>query len=127
MRHIAIEDLCLRVFGDDAGRKCKQRLAAAHETVKQMVENDRQGYINRNGSTKWSPLKNLMTIQLGNKCWYTEAELVGADLTIDHYRPKCDYWWLAFDVGNYRIACPFANSPKHNEKHGCAGGKGDNF
>jgi hypothetical protein len=68
-----------------------------------------------------------MTIQLGHKCWYTEAELVGADLTIDHYRPKCDYWWLAFDVSNYRIACPFANSPKHNGKHGCAGGKGDNF
>jgi hypothetical protein len=68
-----------------------------------------------------------MTVQLGNKCWYTEAELVGADLAIDHYRPKCDYWWLAFDVRNYRIACPFANSPKHNEEHGCAGGKGDSF
>ena len=67
-------------------------------------------------STKWSPVKNLMTAQLGNKCWHTEAELVEADLTIDHYRPKCDYWWLAFDVSNYRIAYPFANSPKGTMK-----------
>jgi hypothetical protein len=68
-----------------------------------------------------------MSAQLGNKCWYTEAELVGANLTIDHYRQKCDNWWLAFDVRNFRVACPFASSPKHNEEHGCAGGKGDNF
>src|SRR4030081_2142396 len=114
MRHIALEDLCELVFGDDEGKQCKQRLAAAQETVKQKSANNRQGYINRNGSAKWSPVKNLMTVRLGNKCWYTEAELVGADLTIDHYRPKRDYWWLAFEVSNYRIACPFANSPKHN-------------
>lgn len=37
------------------------------------------------------------------------------------------YWWLAFDVRNFRVACPFANSPKHNSAHGCAGGKGDDF
>ncbi len=26
-----------------------------------------------------------------------------------------------------RVACPFANSQHHNEEHGCAGGKGDEF
>ncbi len=127
MRHVEIEELCTIVFGDAEGKKCEERLAAAHKSVTEKLANERQDYINRNGSTKWSPVKARMTVQLGNKCWYTEAELVGADLTIDHYRPKCDYWWLAFDVRNYRIACPFANSPKHNEEHGCAGGKGDSF
>jgi hypothetical protein len=72
-------------------------------------------------------MKNRLTALLGNKCWYTEAELVGASLTIDHYRPKCDYWFLAFKAGIYRVACPFANSPRHNEEHGCAGGKGNEF
>jgi hypothetical protein len=127
MRHISIEDLCQSVFGDVEGKKFRARLLATHKTVETMLANERQGYIDRNGSSKWSPIKNLMTTQIGNKCWYTEVELVGADLTIDHYHPKCDYWWLAFDVTNYRIACPFANSPRHNEEHGCAGGKGDSF
>jgi hypothetical protein len=94
---------------------------------KERPPNERQGYIKRNGGTKWSPIKDLLTVELGNKCWYTEAELVGADLTIDHYRPKCDYWWLAFDASNFRVACPYANSPKHNEMHGSAGGKGEEF
>lgn len=127
MRHISIEDVCERIFGDADGQKYEKRLAAAFKTVQEKAADQRQDYINRNGNTKWSPIKSLMTVQLGNKCWYTEAELVGADLTVDHYRPKCDYWWLAFDVSNYRIACPYANSPRHNEEHGCAGGKGDNF
>jgi len=64
---------------------------------------------------------------LGKKCWYTEFELIGAPLSVDHYRPVCDYWWLAFDAENYRVSCPWTNSPEHNTAHGCAGGKGDNF
>src|SRR5882724_10543773 len=127
MRHVPIDELCVTVFGDAEGKRCEQRLAAAHKTVTEKLADERQDYIKQNGSTKWSPVKTRMTAHLGNKCWYTEAELVGADLAIDHYRPKCDYWWLAFDVSNYRVACPFANSPKHNAEHGCAGGKGDSF
>jgi hypothetical protein len=92
-----------------------------------MLPADRQGYIRRNGPGKWSPIKNWLTDKLGKKCWYTEAELVGAPLAIDHFRPVCDYWWLAFDATNYRVACAFANSPEHNKLHGCAGGKGDEF
>jgi hypothetical protein len=68
-----------------------------------------------------------LTDSLGKKCWYTEAELVGAPLAIDHFRPVRHYWWLAFDVDNYRVACAFANSPQHNPLYGCAGGKGDAF
>ncbi len=104
-----------------------QRLARAHTLVAGQSAEERQAYINNNGGTKWAPLKNRFTAKLGNKCWYTEAELVGAPLTIDHYRPKCTYWFLAFNAENYRVACPFANSPKHNEEKGCAGGKGNEF
>jgi|SRR5208337_1455106 len=127
MRHVAIDELCAVVFADADGQQCQERLATAHQTVTEKLANERQHYISQNGSTKWSPVKTRMTARLGNKCWYTEAELVGADLAIDHYRPKCDYWWLAFNVRNFRVACPFANSPKHNAEHGCAGGKGDEF
>lgn len=127
MRHVPIDSLLRSVFTDQDGQKEKRRLDRAHTTVEKKATGDRNTYINNNGTTKWSPLKDRFTALLGNKCWYTEAELVGAPLTIDHYRPKCDYWFLAFKAENYRVACPFANSPKHNEEHGCAGGKGDEF
>ena len=103
MRHISIENLCQVAFGNADGKKLIERLTVAHKTVETMLENERQAYIDRNGSSKWSPVKNLMTTQLGNKCWYTEVELVGADLTIDHYRPKCEYWWLGRNSGAQRI------------------------
>lgn len=127
MRHIPLNTLIKAIFADADGKKDKQRLDRAHKTVKGKEKGQRQGYIDRNGSGKWSLIKNRMTTQLGNKCWYTEAELVGADLTIDHFRPKCDYWWLAFDVENYRVACPYSNSPKHNAEQGRTCGKGDAF
>lgn len=127
MRHIKLKDLIKVIAADAEGKKDMQRLTKAYKTAKSKAEDPRKKYIDRYGSTKWSPIKNQMIEHLGKKCWYTEAELVGADPTIDHYRPKCDYWWLAFDVENYRVASPYANSPKHNEEHGCAGGKGDNF
>lgn len=126
MRHISLKKLFKVTFASSDGKKYKLRLSTAHKSVKAKPEGQRQNYIDRNGSKKWSPIKTRLTAYLGNKCWYTEAELVGADLTVDHYRPKCDYWWLAFDMNNFRIACAFANSPKHNAEHGCAGGKGDN-
>ncbi len=144
MRHVAIDDLLQSIFATSEGKKDKKRLEKAHQTVTKRPVNNRaahidangvqkklvkgrSAYIDDNGATKWTPLKNQFTAILGNKCWYTEAELVGASLTIDHYRPKCDYWFLAFKADNYRVACPFANSPKHNEEHGCAGGKRDRF
>jgi hypothetical protein len=95
--------------------------------VAKMAPPLRQDYIRRNGAGKWSPIKDRLTAILGNKCWYTEVELVGAPLAIDHFRPICDYWWLAFDAENYRVSCPYSNSPEHNKEHGCAGGKGSSF
>ena len=127
MRHIPLKGLIKTIFAGATGNKDKQRLVRAHKVLKGKAKDQRQNYIDQNGSMKWSPIKNRMTAHLGNKCWYTEAELIGTDLTIDHYRPKSDYWWLAFDSGNYRVACPYANSPKHNEVHGCTGGKGGQF
>src|SRR5688572_22009982 len=124
MRHVPLHALIEEVFSDLDGAKTQQRLARAHKKATKMEGAVRHQHIRRNGPNKWSPLKERLTAKLGNKCWYTEVELVGAHLTIDHYRPVCDYWWLAYDAENYRVACPFANSPEHNKEHGCKGGKG---
>ena len=127
MRYIALNDLIAEIFADAEGGEVKQRLLRAQRKSVRMAPRLRLGHIRRNGTNKWSPIKDRLTSKLGNKCWYTEAELVGAHLTIDHYRPICFYWFLAYEPENYRVACPFANSPEHNLEHGLAGGKGEKF
>jgi hypothetical protein len=127
MRYVPIANLIARFYQTEAGKKAKDRLAAAHKQAKSRVGAKRQKYIRNNGGDKWSPIKVEFTKQLGKKCWYTEVETTGAHLDIDHFRPVCDYWWLAFNPKNYRVACSFSNSPEHNTEHGCAGGKGDQF
>lgn len=127
MRHISIKHLLRQIATVPSGTKALRKLRGAHIKIVRKKLKARTAYIERNGTRKWSLVKNELTAIAGNKCWYTEAELVGAPLTIDHYRPRESYWFLAFDADNYRVACPFANSPKHNTGHGCAGGKGKTF
>jgi hypothetical protein len=115
-------------FADANGQKVKRSLERAHKKVaKKRKPKTRKKYIDANGSRKWKPIKDWLTLRLGSKCWYTEFRLIGAPLVVDHYRPVCDYWWLAFDPENYRIACPWANSPEHNSIFNRPGGKADNF
>lgn len=127
MRYVPLPNLIPQMFAGADGKRTKARLFRAHMKLVRMPPVDRQAYIRRNGRRKWSPIKNWLTTKLGKKCWYTETELVGAPLAIDHFRPACNYWWLAFEAENYRLACAFANSPEHNKLHGSAGGKGDAF
>ncbi|MBI5382973.1 MAG: hypothetical protein HZA31_13830 [Opitutae bacterium] len=127
MRHVDLKILLATIFANKAGQDVSARLFRAHKKAAGMAAANRKSHSDRNGPNKWKPVKDLATAVLGNKCWYTEVELVGAPLGVDHYRPVCDYWWLAYDPENYRIACDWANSPKHNSLYGCAGGKGDNF
>ena len=127
MRYIALNDLIAEIFADAEGSEVQQRLLRAQRKSVRLAPRLRLAHIRRNGTNKWSPLKNRLTSKLGNKCWYTEAELVGAHLTVDHYRPVSSYWFLAYEPENYRVACPFANSPEHNLEHGLAGGKGESF
>ncbi len=127
MRFVPLNELIDDIYSTEEGRRDRDRLARARRRLAVEPPAERQGYIDRNGTNKWSPLKARFTALLGKKCWYTEAVLVGGDLAVDHFRPKCDYWFLTFEETNYRVACPFANSPHHNEEHGCSGGKGDAF
>lgn len=79
---------------------------------------------------------------VGNKCWYCETHLEGADPNVDHFRPKGrvrevdgelnntaatshGYWWLAFEHLNYRLAAMHANQRRVDTE--TAGGKWDYF
>lgn len=58
------------------------------------------------------------------KCWYTEAKFAAEYPHLEHFRPKScarnedwskyhdGYWWLAFDIENYRLSKPMPNTRK---------------
>lgn len=91
----------------------------------------------------WSDIKPVfMTVQ-GNKCAYCERALETAhELDVEHFRPKSQvtpwpgppapaangratgYWWLAFDTGNYCVACKPCNSWLKNDAFPIAGAPG---
>lgn len=62
----------------------------------------------------WREVKcNLLEMSHG-KCWYSEARDDVADWHVDHFRPKTEYQWLAFDWRNFRIAGAIPNRKKSN-------------
>lgn len=58
------------------------------------------------------------------KCWYTETKFTAEYPHLEHFRPKScarnedwvkcheGYWWLAFDIENYRLSKPMPNIRK---------------
>jgi len=57
-------------------------------------------------------------------------------MAVDHFRPKAGvkecpnhqgYWWLAFDLQNYRYSCEYCNSRRTDPKTNITGGKGTYF
>ncbi|MBG7700907.1 HNH endonuclease [Streptomyces sp. MC1] len=82
----------------------------------------------------WRSIKDVLAKVGHHKCWYCETANIRSDNAVDHFRPKNrvagsshgGYWWLAFDVKNYRFACTFCNSRRHGEG-GTTGGKADHF
>jgi hypothetical protein len=128
MRHISLNDLLAQVFATDAGKAIEKRLSKGRKKLaRKKAQHTRKKYIDDNGPNKWTPIKDQLTPIVGDKCWYTEVEMLGGPLAIDHYRPSALYSWLALDATNYRVACPYSNSPKYNQFNGLTGGKGDNF
>ena len=69
-------------------------------------------------------IRNWLLSQFNNKCWYSEAQESVSSVHVDHYRPKGrfkqelggeteeGYWWLAFDLSNYRICGQLLNVNK---------------
>jgi hypothetical protein len=106
---------------------------------------ERAAFIEAHRSETWAHRDLLEALRnvVGNKCWYSEVPLTGADPNVDHFRPKGrvvevdndtlekngqisdGYWWLAFEPKNYRLACMHSNQRRVDEQ--TAGGKWDFF
>jgi len=105
---------------------------------------ERSQFIKDNRDETWGHAEVLAALRaiVGNKCWYSEVHLEGADPNVDHFRPKGrvrevdsdlkhtgaawdGYWWLAFEPLNYRLASMHSNQRRTDED--TEGGKWDYF
>lgn len=127
MRHIDLATKLPEIFADVDGAALKERLVRAKRKLGRGGLVDPIKYTRKNGPNKWSPIKDKLTQTLGNKCWYTEVEVTGMPLHVDHFRPIFHYLWLAYEPENYRVSCHFANSSTFNPTQGCVGGKCEEF
>lgn len=119
-------------------------LKAASDNLKSVAPADRAAYFASKQKTTWGDpaLVKAFKAAVGNKCWYSEVELAGADPNIDHFRPKGrvvevddnmaktghvsgGYWWLAFEPLNFRLSSQHANQRRVDPA--TDGGKADFF
>ncbi|MGN5381027.1 hypothetical protein ACQ4WX_39395 [Streptomyces lasalocidi] len=77
-------------------------------------------------SPYWTKLRPQLIDLAGRKCWYCEGEVSNNRLAVDHFRPKSGvvdevhlgYYWLAYEVSNFRLICEFCNSSTDDDPTG---------
>jgi uncharacterized protein (TIGR02646 family) len=96
----------------------------------------RNAEIERHATKTWRALKELLAALSFDKCWYCEIRQDRSLKDVDHFRPKGKvlglsshpgYWWLAFDVDNYRFSCNLCNRRTTDSHTGLKGGKHEQF
>jgi len=113
--------------------------------LKKKKTEERAAFIDSKRAETWGNEALLESLRgiVGNKCWYSEVPLDGADPNVDHFRPKGrvveidhstlekngdkspGYWWLAFEPKNFRLSCMHSNQRRVDEN--TEGGKWDFF
>ncbi|MDR3009460.1 MAG: HNH endonuclease [Sphingobacterium sp.] len=82
-----------------------------HLRRQEIIENN--GYINReiyNSRYKYSDVKNALRDLYYNKCGFCEQRIEISH--VEHFRPKSDYYWLAYSWDNLILSCASCNSNK---------------
>ena len=128
MRHIATAELAVPDGWQERADRATQDVEAAQPDDKSAVINTRDQV--------WKDTRAALAALSSGKCWYCETKEPRSDRVVDHFRPKGrvaerkdhpGYWWLAFDIGNFRYSCTFCNSLRKSEGGGPALGKADHF
>lgn len=67
--------------------------------------------------SKWTDLKLVFWEKQNKRCALCEKELNDEYvMDIEHFRPKNEYWWLAYNYQNYYLACAECNRKYKNVK-----------
>jgi len=121
MRYIPLKEKAK----DDLEDWLEQSNAILDELKAEPDAKQRKAIIHRN-KTHWrnGDLLEFLKDLSGGKCWYTEARFSAEYPHLEHFRPKScarnedwekcheGYWWLAFDIENYRLSKPMPNTRK---------------
>jgi hypothetical protein len=63
----------------------------------------------------WKPAKEQLLAETHQKCAYCESPTSVVTFgDVEHYRPKSEYWWLAYCYDNYLASCQICNNFKSN-------------
>ncbi len=104
-------------------------LAKANEILDELKKEpdaQKRKVIIRKNQRHWRDVNLLAFLKAlsDGKCWYTEAKFTAEYPHLEHFRPKSyarkecgeicheGYWWLAFDIDNYRLSKPMPNTRK---------------
>lgn len=61
-------------------------------------------------SSVWKKAKNRLKAESFGKCAYCESSTsTVAHGDVEHFRPKSEYWWLAYCFDNYTFSCQICN------------------
>lgn len=95
------------------------------EVLRGMTQKERSAYFKSHADwNKWIPILSELS---NGKCWYTESPRNSNRWTIEHFRPKNrakiaedqslpeGYWWLAYNVENFRLAGSIVNLRRQDE------------
>ncbi|WP_444907293.1 hypothetical protein ACJJIR_03045 [Microbulbifer sp. SSSA008] len=131
MKYINIEDVIASIPDNEI-----EKLHNLNNSLTTKNAEERKAIID-SGGAHWGKIKDYLESASHRKCWYTESKNDGSLYDIDHFRPKSAvfngdtliywYWFLAFELKNYRLSCRIANSLKKNPETGKTGGKGNHF
>jgi uncharacterized protein (TIGR02646 family) len=132
MRHIDLNNITLPDGWEDQITELNQELNTCNDHA------ERCACIDEN--EVWRDLFTQLSNLGYNKCWYSEARDTMSDRDIDHFRPKKEaknlpgiprrdeegYWFLAFDVDNFRFSSVYSNQRRKDkfDKKKPTGGKG---
>jgi uncharacterized protein (TIGR02646 family) len=65
----------------------------------------------------WGKAKPQLKTESFSKCAYCEADTaVVAYGDVEHFRPKSEYWWLAYCYDNYTFSCQVCNQVHKGDK-----------
>lgn len=96
------------------------------EELKKETDPKKRKVIIHKNKSHWREkgLLDFLSSLSDGKCWYTEAKFTAEYPHLEHFRPKScarnenwercheGYWWLAFDIDNYRLSKPVPNTTK---------------
>lgn len=118
MRYIPLSQInknTLQTWQDKSEQILEQLKTEADPKMRKVI-------IHRNKKHWRDPeLLNFLRQLSDGKCWYTEARFTAEYPHLEHFRPKScarnenwekchdGYWWLAFDIDNYRLSKPIPN------------------